>query len=121
MNEKQRIDAYKLTREADEAVAAAIAQRIQAAHVGVEEALKSLVNYEPEAKPLLSAKAIEYYGEPEEGCPLFTESYLYPLLGKEDARTVLAMLGSVARAIGYEEGWWGVQRKYLAEEDEAEE
>lgn len=32
------------------------------------------------------------YDEGDEQCPFFSERYLYPLMGKEDARTVLAML-----------------------------
>ena len=42
--------------------------------------------------------------DPETGvhddCPFFTESYLYSLLGKEEARTVLSLVGSLLEAAG---------------------
>lgn len=34
--------------------------------------------------------------------PLFTEAYLYNLFGKDEARSILARLGVIARALGYE-------------------
>ena len=43
------------------------------------------------------------YGEkPEdlEDCPFFTEGFLYSLMGKEDARTILAMIGNLLNAAG---------------------
>ena len=35
----------------------------------------------------------------DEESPFFSESYLYPLMGKEDARTVLAMLKTTFRML----------------------
>lgn len=40
------------------------------------------------------------YDEGDEKCPFFSERYLYPLLGKDDARSVLYTLKAVLRASG---------------------
>lgn len=40
---------------------------------------------------------------PEKDTPFFTESFLYDLLGKEDARSVLAVVRNVLRAAGLSE------------------
>lgn len=52
------------------------------------------------------AKVGEMHGYDAEDCevsddaPFFTEAVLYPLLGKDDARTVLAYVKAAARAVG---------------------
>lgn len=46
-------------------------------------------------------KQAPYYAEGDERAPFFSEAYLYNLLGKEDARTVLAIVGNVLRAFGW--------------------
>lgn len=38
----------------------------------------------------------------DESIPFFSEAYLYALLGKEDARTFMALIGSIFRAMGIE-------------------
>lgn len=38
----------------------------------------------------------------DDKAPLFSEAYLYPLFGKDDARTILALLRAVERALGGE-------------------
>lgn len=42
------------------------------------------------------------YEEGDEKAPFFSEAYLYPLLGKNAARTVLAAWNRVGRAMGIE-------------------
>lgn len=42
-----------------------------------------------------------YYSKGDEDAPFFTEAYLYTLLGKEDARTVLAYVRGLGVALGY--------------------
>jgi len=44
-----------------------------------------------------------FHAGPEEGTPFFSEGYLYDLLGKEDARSVLAVIRQVLRAAGVAE------------------
>lgn len=58
----------------------------------VKHALTALYAWVPEQHSVRGAK----------GAPLLSEAYLYPLLGKEDARTLLALVGAIARAVGYE-------------------
>ncbi len=45
----------------------------------------------------------EWYDAEDEGAPFFTEAFLYNLLGKEDARTVLAAVREIQRALGLSE------------------
>ena len=42
----------------------------------------------------------EYYEKGDEDAPFFSEAFLYPLLGKDDARTVLAYLHSLMTTCG---------------------
>ena len=44
----------------------------------------------------------DYFDEGDQAQPFFSEAYLYPLLGKEAARTVLAVLRSLYRKLGSE-------------------
>jgi len=70
-----------------------------------KEEIKALLNWTPEGVPLKEISKINYpekhfpkkiYGEicTDEDCkaPFFSEAYLYNLLGKEDARTLMALL-----------------------------
>ena len=45
-------------------------------------------------------KASPGYDEGDEKCPFFSERFLYPLLGKDDARTVLGTLKRVIVSSG---------------------
>lgn len=45
----------------------------------------------------------EFKPGPSPEVPFFTESYLYDLMGKEDARTILALVRNVLRAVGLPE------------------
>jgi hypothetical protein len=49
-------------------------------------------------------KNSEYYEEGDDEAPFFSEAYLYNLLEKEDARTVLAYLHAAERPFGYRDG-----------------
>ena len=68
-------------------------------------AIHDLLNWTPEGVPLKKISRLHYpesafprkeYGEicTDEDCkaPFFSEAYLYNLLGKEDARTLMALL-----------------------------
>ena len=62
--------------------------------------LRKMMQWEPEAVPAKIRKAYEENGaEPGEVPPFFSEVYLYELLGKEDARTLLAMFRMVLRSV----------------------
>ena len=59
-------------------------------------ALYDLLSFRPESTP----ECVTEDGC-EEGVPLFTEAYLYPLLGKMDARTVLSLIQTLKAALGF--------------------
>jgi len=78
-----------------------------------KEEIKELLNWTPEAVDLKTIGKINYppkhfpkkeYGEivtdEDCKCPFFCESYLYPLLGKEDARTLLCLLKRAFESVG---------------------
>ena len=80
---------------------------------GVEELTKEqhaflqLVNYVPEFVPSCVPKE-------DRDAPLFSEAMLYPLLGKEEARSVRARLRRLARILEAGEVWHGYKRKKRA-------
>ncbi len=45
----------------------------------------------------------EGYEPEDEEAPFFTEAFLYNLLGKEEARTVLSLVRQVGRALGMDD------------------
>ena len=67
----------------------------------LRERLAKLREWEPEWTPQVVREEFKECGvEPGEVVPFFTEAYLYPLLGKEDARTLLALMRPVWELIG---------------------
>lgn len=48
-------------------------------------------------------KNSDFYDKDDENAPFFSEAYLYNLLGKEDARSLLARMRKVCKAIGMTE------------------
>lgn len=50
-----------------------------------------------------------YYSEGDEKAPFFSEAFLYNLLGKDDARTVLAVLHRALESVGVD--WREMQRR----------
>ena len=84
--------------DADKAVEEAIRARIRAGNAEAVRCLHNLVTWVPEMG-FPDFKGV--YGDPPgDDCPFVTESYLYELLGKEDARTILAYLNHLARSLG---------------------
>lgn len=61
------------------------------------------------------AEFIPEFGNPEQ-IPFISEGFLYETVGKEDARTFRALLGSLARAIGYD-GLWDLEREIYMEKN----
>jgi len=58
-----------------------------------DDALKELLEWKPEQFGLPNFfKKSGYYSKGDEDAPFFSEAFLYNLLGKEDARTLLHLL-----------------------------
>jgi len=69
---------------------------------GLVAAWKSLLNFAPGMSPALikQAKRDGYYQKGDENAPFFSEAYLYPLLGKDDARTILSIMRLIIKEQG---------------------
>ena len=65
----------------------------------VEQALARFANMRVERLPRGFGPGNEYYAPGDERAPLMSEGFLYPLLGKEDARTVLALWREVCKSV----------------------
>lgn len=65
--------------------------------LGKDEALKKLLEWTPEYFDVEQFKNNPDYEEGDEKAPFFSEAFLYILLGKEDARTLLSLM---RRALG---------------------
>lgn len=63
------------------------------------DTLEKLKTWAPESGPAI-LKACEHFTEGDEDAPFFTETFLYLTIGKEDARTLLAYMRSLAEAVG---------------------
>ena len=86
---------------ADERLKRALEFRIKAGATEALNQFKQLQTWVPECGwpddvPPVSGN------KPKPGTPFFTEAYLYELLGKEDARTVLCLMNAVERALAGE-------------------
>lgn len=72
-------------------------------HIAARRALDAVYAWKPGrwlADPVTPKRERE---RDAEQAPFFSEAYLYNLVGKEDARTILALLDAVGRAIGARE------------------
>ena len=61
---------------------------------------KKLLRLELESPPLRGFKSAEGYMKGDEDAPFFSESYLYNLVGKDDARTILGSLHGLMMKLG---------------------
>lgn len=88
-------------KAADDKLNDAIRDRIAAGNIAALEAIRDLVTWEPREFPF---KKTVYGSKPRDAgvldAPFFSEAYLYELLGKENARTVLAHVGLLCEALG---------------------
>lgn len=64
------------------------------------EALKALYDWHVEFTPEGFDASNPMYEEGDEDAPFFTEAYLYVLLGKEDARSLLGRMRELRNALG---------------------
>jgi hypothetical protein len=68
-----------------------------------KSALKRLFEFKLQCLPVKLMKSLAKdtgYEKGDEVAPFFSESFLYNLLGKDDARTILAVLNNFIRAMG---------------------
>jgi hypothetical protein len=63
------------------------------------EAFKSLITWEPETLPPYDSTEEEPI---EERVPFLSETFLYAVLGKDDARSFLLRLRRLAKLLGYD-------------------
>ena len=69
------------------------------------EAFTSLAEFIPESTPeVVRDDSIASGWEPG-SVPFFTEGFLYPLMGKDDARSILGRIRSIQRVL-YGEDYW---------------
>lgn len=93
-------------RKADEALKAAIAERIKIGAEAARVELSDFATWIPESPPTYNVFTGRRMTASERkeciDAPFLCETYLYYLMGKEDARTVLALFNSVCRVLGIE-------------------
>ncbi len=78
-----------------------VAPNVMATHLTEDNPVIRLFAWTPETVPSQLKRSI-HYADGDERFPLLTEAYLYCLLGKEDARTFLALLRDVLIRLGYD-------------------
>lgn len=71
----------------------------------IRDAAADLVNFKPYECPFMDPKRRlkDYYETGDELTPLICESYLYNIFGKEDARSILARVERLLKAVGIED------------------
>ena len=90
--------------KADSAIQKALTQRIQLGNTEAVNALRELVQWTPGTFPFKKTVYDEDPGEAEAtDAPFFTEAYLYALVGKSHARTLLALIYNLASSLGVED------------------
>jgi hypothetical protein len=126
-------DAEDARKEAQEELLAAVKKVVSAGNLEIKELLVHMMKWSPQCG--FPKNVSPTYWDPEDDSkekyrrtknldnpdlPFFSETYLYELLGKDDARTVLGYIGSLARAIGYQ-GLWDLQREVQKNDDASRE
>ena len=97
----EEIRDLKALRAAKEGIEESVEKYVACQNKARDKALKDLMTMKLSYCPTDEFTKSDYYEEGDEDAPFFSEAYLYCLLGKDDARTVLAYLGAVLRASGY--------------------
>ncbi len=78
--------------------------------IGYKESVRKLLKWVPQNVPLEQISGIVYpkkyfgvvFDKNDDKQPFFSEAYLYNLLGKEDARTLLALMRQLCKALDVE-------------------
>lgn len=104
MNDQQLDEQHKheaAVRAADEKLAEALRERVRLGNPAALSALTAFATWVPGMFPF---EKDVYGNDPAKddlaSAPLLSESYLYALFGKEEARTFLAYFGEICRALG---------------------
>lgn len=66
----------------------------------IKSFFKKLLRFKVEGAPVRGFKSSGYYSKGDEEAPFYSEAYLYNLLGKDDARSVLGYLRSLMETVG---------------------
>lgn len=99
----------KANEELDEAVR----HRVKAGHTAALRSLKAIAEYVPDIGFTGSDKMAKVYGKPKDDCSFFTETYLYALMGKKDAITIMALLTTLAKDLGCKHGMYELTQKEI--------
>ena len=68
-----------------------------------KKAIRELVRFKVDSPPQWPRKAVygrEGYEKGDENAPFFTEAFLYNLIGKEDARSLLGIVRELCMGVG---------------------
>lgn len=66
----------------------------------IEDAIEELLNFSIGHFPIMADSDHAGYEKGDEKAPFFSEAYLYNLMGKEEARTVLSYIRRLCDAVG---------------------
>lgn len=91
-----------ISNEALQAIEKIIQDEMARKNKALKEACEKLAEYSPRCLPESCMNEEDGYEEGDEDAPFFSEGYLYNLLGKDDARTLLALMRPVWEAAGIE-------------------
>ena len=96
-------DAMEAREDAEKKVMAAVKELVAAGNEEAAVFLRKLVNWRPECGYPYET---DYYGEAAEAdtdkVPFSCETFMYALVGKQDARTFLCYIDGLARSLGFE-------------------
>ncbi|MDI6734445.1 MAG: hypothetical protein QMD50_03105 [Patescibacteria group bacterium] len=68
----------------------------------LKKSIINLLKFVVTSAPPRGFKSSGGYSKGDENAPLFSEAYLYNLFGKEDGRTILALINDIVTAAGYD-------------------
>ncbi|MCI0408850.1 MAG: hypothetical protein L0191_09845 [Acidobacteria bacterium] len=85
-----------------------VCERVATDQEALDQAWDALVTWTPELVPEQFRADNPYYTEGDERAPFFSEAYLYTLLGKDAARSLLGRLSVLGRVAGLADERWMV-------------
>lgn len=91
-----------ISNEALQAIEKIIQDEMARKNKALKEACEKLAEYSPRCLPESCMNQDEGYEEGDENAPFFSETYLYNLIGKTEARTLLAIMSPIWEAAGME-------------------
>lgn len=112
-DEEAQYKAEEAIKAADDKLEEAIRERIKVGNSGALIALTRFATWVPGMFPFKqNADGADPTNDKLERAPFVSENYLYNLLGKEDARTFLALFNDLCQAIGVEH-YRDLQQKFF--------